>query len=159
MMEQQRCMPTMTAMAAMAETATAAATAMAMMPPLPPTATMLMTTMVVIWGRQLDDGNLMTTMGQRWCRSTMTAVKVMAEMAMATAMVTLMATAMATAMMLPPPPMAMMLMKTTAAIRGWQLGNGNWMMTMGWWQWDGNRQPATCRTFASAVPSIKATIN
>jgi hypothetical protein len=51
-------------MAMMAMVQTAMATAAAMMTPLPPTASMSMTTAAVIQGWQLDDGNLMTTMGQ-----------------------------------------------------------------------------------------------
>ncbi len=50
---------------------------------------------------------------------TMTATMAMAEMAMA------MATATVTAIMPPPPQMATMLMKTMAAIQGWQLDNEN----------------------------------
>jgi hypothetical protein len=55
----------MTATAAMAEMAMATALAMAMMPPLQPTARMLMTTTVLIQGWQLDNGDLMTMMGQQ----------------------------------------------------------------------------------------------
>jgi hypothetical protein len=62
-MGQQGCTLTMMATTAMAETATEAAMATAMMPPLPSTATMSMRTTAVIQGRQLDDGNLMMTMG------------------------------------------------------------------------------------------------
>jgi hypothetical protein len=55
----------------------------------------------------------------------MMATTAMAETAMAMAM------AKATAMMLPPPPILMMSMTTRAAIRGWQLDDGNWTTTMG----------------------------
>jgi hypothetical protein len=53
----------MAVMMVMGETAMATATAMAMMPPLLPTATMSMTMMAAIRGRQLDNGNLTTMMG------------------------------------------------------------------------------------------------
>ena len=56
----------MTAMMAMVETAAMTATVMAMVTillPLP-TEMMLMTTTAAFQGRQLDDGNWMTTMGQ-----------------------------------------------------------------------------------------------
>jgi hypothetical protein len=55
----------------------------------------------------------------------MTATTAMVEMA------TTMAMAKATAMILPPPPIQMMSMTTTAAIQGWQLDNGNWTTTIG----------------------------
>ncbi len=42
-----------------------------------------------------------------------------------------MKTAMATAMLPPPPPLATLPMKTTAALQGWQLDDGNWTTTMG----------------------------
>jgi hypothetical protein len=114
---------------AMAETVVVTATATAMMPPLPPIATMSMMTMAVIQGRRLDSGDLTTRMGQQLCTSTMTAMKVMAEMA--TAMVMVMAMATAAAMMTLPPPTATMSMKTMAAIQGGQLDDGNWTTTMG----------------------------
>jgi hypothetical protein len=60
----QQCTPTMMATMMMAETAMVTATAAGMTPPLPQMATMSMTTMVVIQGRQLDDSDLTTTMGQ-----------------------------------------------------------------------------------------------
>jgi hypothetical protein len=94
--------------------AMATLTAMAMMPPLPLMATMSITTTAVIQGRQLDDGNLTTTMGQQGCTSMMTALKVMAEMVMATALVMVMAMGMAMTPLLPPA--AFMLRKMTAAI-------------------------------------------
>jgi hypothetical protein len=53
----------MMATMAMGETATVMATATAMMPPPLPMATMSMTTMAAIQGRQLDKGNSTTTMG------------------------------------------------------------------------------------------------
>jgi hypothetical protein len=89
----------------------------------------LTTMTAVIRGRQLDNGNSTTTMGQRRCMSTMMAMMGMAEMVMVMEMVTVMATA--TAIMLPPPPMARMLIKTMAAIQGQRLDNGNWMTMMG----------------------------
>jgi hypothetical protein len=107
------------------------------MTPLPPAVTMSMTMTAVIRGRQLDDGNLTTTMGQRQCTLSMMAMMGTAETvtAMATTMAAAMATAMAmetaTAMMPPPPLTATMFMKTMAAFRGWQLDNGNWTTTMG----------------------------
>ncbi len=55
----------MTAMMAMVETTMATATAM--MPMLLPTATMSMTTTVAIQGRQLDNGDWTTMMGQQLC--------------------------------------------------------------------------------------------
>ncbi len=64
------------------------------------------------------------------------------------------ATATATAMMPLPPPLATLLMKTTAALQGWQLDNDNWTTTMVQRQCDGNGWPATCRTLASAAPPI-----
>jgi hypothetical protein len=66
----------------------------------------------VIQGRRLDDGNLMTTMGQQQCTLMMTAMAAMAEALTATAT----ATGTAMAMMPPFEPTAMMLMKTTVAI-------------------------------------------
>jgi hypothetical protein len=64
------------------------------------------------------------------------------------------ATATATAMMPPLPPSETLSMKTTAALWGWQLDNGNWTTAMGQQQCDGNGWPATCRMLASAAPPI-----
>jgi hypothetical protein len=105
----------------MAETATVTATEM--MLPLLPTA--LMTIAMAIRGRQLDNGYWTTTMGWQWCKSTMTMTTAMVEMA--TTMATAMATVMATVL---PLPTRTMLMKTMAAIWGWQLDNNNLMKTM-----------------------------
>ncbi len=162
-MGQRQCTPTMPAMTAMAETATAMATvmamamAMAMMLLLLPMAMMPMTMTAAIQGRQLDNSNLTTTMGQQGCTSMMRAMMAMVETATATVTAMAMATAMATvtAMMPPPPPMATMSMKTMAAIQGLQLGDGNWMTTMGRRQCDDNGRSATCRTLASAAPTIQ----
>ncbi len=97
-------------------TAMVIAKVMAMMLPLPPIQMMSMTTTVAIRGRQLDDGNWTTTIGQQRYASTMTGAAAMAETAMAMATATEMATP-----MMPPPSTAKMSMKTTAAIQGQQL--------------------------------------
>jgi hypothetical protein len=65
----------------------------------------------------------------------------MVTMMMAMAeMVTEMATAMAmaTAMMLPLPPSVTQSMKTTAALQGRRLDNGDWTTAIGRRQWDDN---------------------
>jgi hypothetical protein len=125
-------MSTKTGTTSMAETgmAMAMAKAMVMMLPQPPILTMWMTTMVAIQGRQLDDGNWMTTMGQQLFASMMTATTAMAEVAKAMAMAMAMAMKMATLMM-PPPLMEKMSMKTMAAIQQQQLDNGDWTSMMG----------------------------
>ncbi len=99
-MGQQWCTPTITATMAITEMVNVTAMATAMMPPLQLMAMMSTTMTAVIQGRQLDDGNLTTMMGQQQCMSTMTVMTAMVEMAMATAMATVTATA--TAMVLPP---------------------------------------------------------
>jgi hypothetical protein len=82
----------------------------------------------------------------------MTVMTAMAMVETVTGMV--MAMAMATAMMPPPLPLVTLSMKTTAALQGWRLDDGNWTTTMGRQQCDGNGWPATCRTLASAAPPI-----
>ncbi len=74
----------------------------------------------------------------------------MAETVMGMATVT----ATATAMMPLPPPLATLSMKTTAALQGRRLDDGDWTTTMGRQQCDGDGWPATCRTLASAAPPI-----
>ncbi len=116
---------------AMAEMAMAMvmAKATAMMLPPPPIQMMLMTTMAEIQGRQLDDGNWMTTMGQRRYASMMTATTAMAETAKAMAMATTTATETVMPMTLPPL-MAKMSMKMTAAFQERRLDINNGTTSM-----------------------------
>ncbi len=81
--------------------------------------------------------------------ATAMATAIVTAMAMATEMVT--ATARATAMARATATAT----ATAMAIQGQWLDDGNWTMTMGWLQCDGNGWPATCRMLASAAAPIQ----